>query len=511
MGRRRLGLVASMTLITVLAACGGPSPDEVRQRTSSILDEMITESADAVEVARRMEALSVALDGLSSVSTALGWSSASSSSASKTDSTGSVGTSSGTSAADVAAQLDDILGRFVFAEGNVESTGGGSTTFLLRGSVVCGAASSVSTSGTSCIGGTGLTTRCSDAPATSSSTQPKAECIELVDRLQIRIVATLVGERGLDLELRIGPSADIYRLQLRPGAITLKASLAGARAAVVHLATVLGEPLPDLPQVVEGVIALSLTRNAPHDLTAALSVLEAVEVQGMGSTGSYKLHLDARDPALSAHFDGAAPRLTMDVDWGATELLVPARALFQKATGQLHVVLSGLTASASVGEGDVGLKIKNVGLGAGPSSAKLDAQTLVEVNLNPTAGRAFALDVVPRQGLPSCTVDPQLELQVKLALAPLQPYLSSPLDAWVKNDSYRVLLQKPGGRPEVTAAPETGTFPGGVKVLQGTLTLESFVQPAKVVVPAGSCLVLGSSSTPDGHPLLGRLAAVTCP
>ena len=496
--------VLSLALIT---ACGGPSPQEVRQRTSSVLTEMVTESSDAIEMARRIEALTAAVDGLSSLSVGLGWSSTSS--PSKADATDSFGASSGTSPADIAAQLDEILGRYIFADGNVESSGGGSITFLLRGSVVCSSASSLSSGGASCIG---LATRCDDAPATSSSTaQAKAACVELIDRLQIRIVATLVGDRGIDLELRIGPSSDIYLLQLRPGSITLKISLAAARAAVVHLATILGEELPDLPQVMEGVLSLSLTRNAPRDLTASVGVLEAVDVQGMGSTGSYKLHLDARDPALSVHWDGTAERLTLDVDWGAAEMLVPARALFQKATGHLHVVLAGLTASASVGKGEAKLQLTNVGLGGGPSWAKLDGKTLVEVNLNPTAGRAFDLEVVPWQGQARCTVDPQLDLQVKLALAPLQPYLTTPLDPSVKNESYRLQLSRPGGRPEVTGAAESATFPGGLKVLQGTLSLQSFVQPAQVVVPAGSCLVVNESPASGAHPLLGRFSAVPCP
>ena len=62
-----------------------------------------------------------------------------------------------------------------------------------------------------------------------------------------------------------------------------------------------------------------------------------------------------------------------------------------------------------------------------------------------------------------------------------------------------------------TVASETATFPGGLKVLQGTLSLQSFVQPAQVVVPAGSCLVLDESPAAGAHPLLGRFAAVPCP
>jgi hypothetical protein len=478
-----------------LAACGGPSPDEVRQRSSSILSEMVREAGNSIDAISQMESIRTFLDGL----TAVGWGWGSGDQAGPAAGAESKASNLGASASEVAARLDETLGRYVFNESNLETTSHGSTTFLLRGSTICQGFT------VSCYSASGQPTTCTSTSSSSS----QAKCAEMVDRLQIRIVASLEGD-GVDLELQVGPGRGVFTLQLRPGSVTLKISLASARETLAHVAQVTGEDLPDLPQLMQGVIALSLIRNAPGDLTAKLSVLQAIDVAGLGPEGSYKARTEARDPLASLRFERGAGRLTSTADWGATEVLLPTRLLFSRGSGQLQLLLQGLS-STLVASQSAGIEVKNIGLGDGPSWLKLDEKTLFEANLNAASGRRFGVDITPWQGLPRCEVDPEVDLQVKLYLAPIERWLDSPLEPWARNESYRLRLASAAGKPQVVPMRSSGTFPGGLKVLQGSLTLESFNQPAQVTVPAGACLI-GRDSIPAGaHPLLGHLQSIACP
>jgi hypothetical protein len=156
------------------------------------------------------------------------------------------------------------------------------------------------------------------------------------------------------------------------------------------------------------------------------------------------------------------------------------------------------------------LTIAKIGLGPEASSVTLNDQTLIEVNLNANAGRQFNLEIVPWQDLPRCAVDPQLELEVKLNLQTIEAFLDEPLESWARNEVYRLSLSNTDGKAEVIPIAESQDALGGLKVLQGVLSLQSSVQPAKVEVPAGSCLMVTESKPEDSHPLLGYFKSVPC-
>ena len=64
----------------------------------------------------------------------------------------------------------------------------------------------------------------------------------------------------------------------------------------------------------------------------------------------------------------------------------------------------------------------------------------------------------------------------------------------------------------IEEAPSTATFGGGIKVVQGTLTLQAASVPLEaVIVETGRCLVSVKPVPAGKHPILGALAAVDCP
>lgn len=502
MRQSRLALLLGLVCFE-LVACGGPPPEEVRSRSSAILADFVREAGDSAEAARALESIKLFSDGLS----ALGVGSADVPAPWPGTGSGSGGTTSSStnlreSAAKAAAQLDEILGRYLFNEANLESSSLGDTTFLIRGAAVCGGASA-----TRVCGGT------SGGPVTcQESSSSREHCIQAVDRLQLRIVASLVGADGVDLELRVGGSGTILLLQLRRDEITAKLYLGAARDAAQAIGALLGEELPALPEHARGVVALTLKRNAPRDLTASVGIAEAIELAGAAAGGDYRVASEARDPLLSLRFQAASSTLSLSVDAGASELAGPARLFFAKAAAkqQLKALLAGWTGTFTASAAE-GIAFKGIGLGVGRSSVSLDGIELWASELNSQAGGRFDLEVEPFQGMPRCTLSPRLELDVRVNLAPVQSWLDETLPPWALNERYRLSLSEPGNRPQVLPVAARAGFPGGLKVVRGTLNLRAELTPAAVTVTAGQCLAVNESAAPGSHPLLGLLAVVSCP
>jgi hypothetical protein len=478
--------LALMSLALSLTACGKATSEDVRQRTAPIVSRVVvavqgalTTAGEMSEVKQLFESLEIKVPTDDAVFA-------------------EADGSDGFDDQELAAEINDFLARFIFTEDNVESSSGDSVTFLLRGAVVCSAVTE-----TECAAPWGGPTECTSGQASQG-------CIETVDKLQIRIVATLVGSDGVDLELRIGSGPTVITLRLRPDSVTAELSLTGAAQAAQRIAELTGESI-ELPQTMEGTLSVGLILDGPKDLRLRSSVTQAVKVE-MKAQGDllYRVQVEQRDPLAELRLRSAPPAIELTVDWGAVEVLLPARDVWEAASGSLSLVLKGLTGKLAT-DGKGGIALTGLGLGAGASTLSWDGKLLAQVDLNADSGRKFDLQLAPWQGdLPACTFTPGLDLAVKLQLAPIEPFLDEPLEPWARDESYRLLLAGNGGA-QVTPLRETPGFGGGVKVLQGQLTLQSLVQPASVVVPTGSCLVWHDEPAPGGHPLLGHFTSQACP
>lgn len=472
-----------------LTACGEASPEEVRDRTAPIVSRVVKEVQGALSAAEQMSEVKQLLETLEILAPGLA------------DDTLKADWDSGMSDDDLAAEINETLARYVLTEANVESASPDSVTFLLRGAQVC----------------QGVTvTECSaplgGEPQCTTSHETSQECIEAVDRLELRIKATLVGSEGVDLGFGIGGSPTVITLRLRPDEVTVEVSLAGAGVAAERVAQLTGEQI-DLPETMKGVLSASLKIHAPGDISLQSAVKQAVQVETTVDQGAFQLRMAARDPVVSLRLRQSPPSVTLDVDWGALELACPARQVWEQASGTVALALQGLSASLA-SDGSGGLAIKGVSLGSGTSRLMLSntslVTSLVEVDLNPSDGRKLDLALAPWQdGLPRCEVSPLLDLRVKINLAPIEAYLDEPLEPWARNEVFVARLAAATGNPAVAPVRSTATFDGGLKVLSGRLTLQSQVQPATITVPQGSCLVWHDADA-GSHPLLGHFDSGPC-
>jgi hypothetical protein len=484
---KRISTIGLATLgagLFLLSACGEPTPDEVRQRTSTIITRVIHETGQSIRGASEMKEVKDLVDSLQTMIPGLAGD----------DTIKADGLDLDMDEMDekeAAAALNKLLATYVFIEDNVVSAGGDSITFQLQGATLC-----KEVAPQSCSGSFGGPVTCQTDPA------DLAECVKMVDQLQIRIKATLVGSDGVDLALQVG-GGTLVTLRLRSDRVTVELDLDGIKAAAQHVAKVTGENIY-LPQTMKGAVSSSLIINGPGDLSLQSAITRAIHVEAGDASEPVTIKAEARDPLTELRYRSSVPSLSINVDWGAVELLLPAKEVWDLARGTASLSLKGLTAKLTADK--QGLTIKGVGLGQGTSAIALDGKPLVQVEL-----QTFDMDLLPWQSLPKCVFKPGVDLKVKLNLAQLEPYVDDPIEAWALDETYS--LQLGGGNPEVAPIPEqTAGFPeGGLTVLKGALQLKSHVQPASVDVPAGSCLRWSEEVAPGGHPLLGHFQSVACP
>jgi hypothetical protein len=343
-------------------------------------------------------------------------------------------------------------------------------------------------------------------PADDETGEVDPECAEEWERAELRIKAEIVDD-GVDFTLLIGPDRSApLALELRPARISVVVDLGEAADAIRFLA-----PEAELPEVLEGVVAVSLVVNGPDDVSFELAVREAARVEANTADGRISFSTDARDPLASLRIEAAARRLTALFDLGRTQLSMPNQMNDEAslAGGTWAIDWRGLSFTATAQDGADEIVIDNIGLGDDTSTIKLDGTQLVGIDLNPSDGRRAKLTVRPDPagGLPIVTFEPGLEVLIDVFLQPLAD-AGDLVDPWLLDDSYRIALSGDAPATQSIEPDEVAGTPGALRIARGQLAIES--DSASITVTTGQCLLADTVSEGE-HPLLGGLAAGTCP
>jgi hypothetical protein len=380
-----------------------------------------------------------------------------------------------------AALLEKYLRERIFTEDNVEGTEGDSTLFRLMGDDVC---------------------------TTSASVPAAPECVQAVDRMELRIRATNTDNDGIDLGFLIGPNRDEPMvLSFGKKTMAVVVDLGESKEAVQFLAPSAAQ---QLPRVMVGRVELRLTENGEQDLTFSTGILNAIQIE-MDRNGATHAFSTARAVPLSElRMDAKAKRVSFDLDLGTTEYKGPYGGTSPLANKQVVYSLSGLSFAFSAEEGQNDFVIAHVGLGDAQSYMSLDGTKVFTADLNPLSNRHFDLNLSKgADGLPLVRVMPEFDLATKFFLAPLKVDPMAEVPSYYEDQSYRVRLSG-GSAPSIrpVAANTTTGFPGGLQVVSGELKLEG--GSSAVTVPAGKCLVGKEVAAEGSHPLLGHFESRDC-
>jgi hypothetical protein len=350
-------------------------------------------------------------------------------------------------------------------------------------------------------------------PADELTGAPDPQCVADFNEAELRVRAVLAGD-GLDLTLLVGPDrVEPLTVELRSDRITVIVDLGAAKAAAAHIAAVTGTAV-ELPRILEGVVSAELVLNGPADVTVSFAIRQAVRVEGDLEAGSYLFSSAAKDPLFRARGEGAARRLSIDLDIGQTAVSFPWDSFSFDETedptpvsGQLAVDAKGLSGSVVLEEGISQLRLSNIGLGEGKSTIKLDDYEILSWLLNADSGSRFGLTVTPTtDGTARFAFDPELDFQLGVDLQPFAD-AGDVVEPYLLGEVYRVEID--GTTPTVRPVPaDAYGIGGGLSVDSGRLRL-SASSGSEVVVPAGQCLVDDAVTTGE-HPLIGAYASAPC-
>jgi hypothetical protein len=337
------------------------------------------------------------------------------------------------------------------------------------------------------------------------------DCAAQIDQMELRVHAVEAGD-GLDLGFRIGPDqAEPFGIELRSDRLSLVLDLADLKSAIEFLSED-DEATAGLPQVMDGVLAFSLLAPSANEAEVQVAVREALafETDSSGTGSAMKFSTEARDPLFSVRM--SETQMVMAVDVGRTRVTGPWGEIQGDGLelGNLDIDWQGLTYQIDLSADSDVLAVRNIGLGDGTSTIKLDSETLLSVDLNKDSGRTFDLELsLDEAGLPLLAVAPGIDLQVSYDLQALSEG-GVAIDAPVLTSSYALSLGGDAPVVQPVDADALAGFPGGLRVVSGELVVSAEGAAESVVVPAGKCLVELEPAA-DAHPLLGALSAVDCP
>ncbi len=339
---------------------------------------------------------------------------------------------------------------------------------------------------------------------------PDADCVNELNKAEIRVRALLAGD-GLDISLAIGPNrAEPLVLELRSDRVSLVIDLAEGKQAIAELARLSGEEV-ELPEVMEGVIALSLVVHSEVDVSIEAAVRQAARLEAALPEGQLSFSSAAKDPMFAVRFNGADNEVTFSLDVGQTTLSAPWNLIETDSlvSGGVYAMdFGGMSATTTLRENDTSLTISNIGFGDGTTTLKLDDNVLFAMDLNADLNRRFSMTIAPSaNGAASIALDPGFDLSLAYDLRPLAD-AGELVEDFLLNETYRIAFtgQNPTAEP---FAPDTAGD-GGIRITAGTLSISSSAEAAAITVNAGQCLVENPIPAVGAHPVLGFLEVSDC-
>ena len=340
-------------------------------------------------------------------------------------------------------------------------------------------------------------------------------CVDQLTRLEVRISLRADGDGGR-LGILIGPNRlELSVFIIHSDLLALQMDLPKAFEATKVIEQTLGTDSPSETHydALAGKIQLAIHKDGEKKVTISMSVLEAIHVGTLDSTGAVgpDIRLAASDPTFAVTADGTIQALTVKVDMGALDVLGDWDPMGVASPNRdVHVQVGGIYGQATFTEATDEIVASGVGIGA--TFVEAHGARIFDLGVNPNDSRRFdARLFVNAAGQPEVQLTPRFDLDIGYHLGLVASEYTTPPASYYLNETYGVLLDNGGAATGVAAAPATATFGGGIKVTAGTLTISSTGAPQPVVVPTGKCLTGGGTVPAGGHPVLGAFQVVDCP
>jgi hypothetical protein len=393
---------------------------------------------------------------------------------------------------DTGDEIKRLMSERLFVDANFESKADGTATYLLHGDPTCRPL-----------------TQDTDPPDFVPAIDQK--CADDFAKVEVRVAVKADGD-GARMTVLIGTDRlELIAVIIHSDEIAAEIDLPKAKAASDVIQQKVGDGNPTgTYERLAGTLRASLKKVGAEKVTASFGILKALDIEQTSSSPS--VTIVATNPVIALTSDGASKSANLEMGLGTTEI---ATTWDPHGTGvanhDTHVVIGGLYGELALD--DSAKQILFTDMGIGESSVKVRGVSIFDLNLNADSMRRFSGKVsVDGAGISRLEITPKFDLSLGFDYNAVASDFSSPPDASLAHETYGVLLANGGTSTIIEEVPSTATFAGGIKLVQGTLTLKAESVPNETVtVAAGSCLVSVDTVPPGKQPILGKFASVACP
>ncbi len=406
------------------------------------------------------------------------------------------------------------LNQYVFVASQIEEEAGTQVVYLLNPEIFCNLVSE------------------SDSPQAGIPTQGDSEypmeeidgegsdfadCQELLQKVPVRLSFTSQAEGDIEVDVMLGEERAVaLHLEFQTEVLALELDLGTLKQAVDVVNAAMGEEgdVPVQMLAYQGVVRAELRRLSADQFRMTFQIMEPIHEEVVLDGETFSLQLGSG--TVTALADRAAKTVTLtsnlgaitavfpyqmfiDAWYGAGESQTPERtpdpiraddisdeSEVPQVSGSMTLLLAGLSFQGTLAESNDTFSLSNIGFGAGTSSLTKDGETIVAVDLNADAGRAFDLVVAAtEQDTVRVSVAPKFDLALAWALGKISADLDSTPEG-MASETWRITLDG-AVKPEIEIL--NGDNNDWIKVLAGQLTLSSTAALDQTVTTAtGQCL-----------------------
>ena len=440
----------------------------------------------------------------------------------------------------------------ILIEENLEAIDGNTATFLIRGENFCGKEEAV----TYDQNGNEVWTE-----------EPNTDCIESMREAQLRIVAKLIGEAGIELKIFIGAQrTQVVVLTSRPNFLSVDLYLSGLQETIEMLEgeqrnddadsasntssefndpdgsrdTPEDEEWPgefedEGPQAIlksaKGVIGLAITINGSQDAAVSISITEEVEVVLEDNGKTMTISIGESNSLLNLVAQPLLGLVSLGMDLNNVDLSGPMSLLADEtATGELFAHLAGIQFEIDLDDTAQSIAITNVGLGDSQSTVSHNDTTIVALDLNQNAGRSFNVQLDDVGEKMHLTLMPEFMLSADFNFQAVERMfddvpsflLDETISIQARGDSSVTLTaytnEQECGGPEVSSPSEEAPldeaecdYRQGLKVVDGIFEIDSTKADNPLRALSNQCITGDAEPRAnESHELLRELSVIVC-
>lgn len=353
--------------------------------------------------------------------------------------------------------------------------------------------------------------------ATAENESERGDCVEVLDKMQVRLVVTSPEADIFNVALHTGSSrVNPVNLRIAADGLELEGDLAQAKTSLEQLKTALNLTDLELPASASGKVRAHINKLANNQYEATLATLTPVIMAG----ADFGLQLGVANPAATLTVNGATKQINAVVNMAAVELKLPFYESIERefevtdeegytytdyelVQGDKHAVelkLGGVNANITLDGAKNTLSAINLGLGDTTSRLFIDQEEVLSLELNPAQGRRVDVKIDDAGAKPVLELAPALDVKMIFAFAKIKNKLQDlNLPGWMLNDTLTI---KADGANPIRIEPQPND---SLKVLAGALTFSSLTQQKTHNIQANQCfgpsddddVIITESELPD--------------